>query len=274
MPKSLIWLPDVLEKAGLKVSPVPGWEDRGYADRNMQDIRGVMCHHTATPRSGIMPTLDSLTKGCINAKGKWAPPPLCHLGLGRDGTYFIVAAGRANHAGKARSGGWNGITDGNGHLIGIEAEHVGDPKIPWPEIQMRAYHIGVAAILKYLRLSANNCCGHKEYASPGRKIDPTFDMGEFRSRVAQIMASDRIYFDQIPASEPEVAPGQVEKRPTIRRGSSETELIKAVQKRLALTETGDFDGKTEAAVRQFQREHDLVPDGIIGPKTWRVLFKD
>ena len=39
MPKSLIWLPDVLEKAGLKVSLVPGWEDRGYADRNMQDIQ-------------------------------------------------------------------------------------------------------------------------------------------------------------------------------------------------------------------------------------------
>ena len=35
---------------------------------------------------------------------------------------------------------------------------------------------------------------------------------------------------------------------------------------------GDFDGETEVAVRRFQREHQLEPDGIVGPRTWRALF--
>jgi len=28
---------------------------------------------------------------------------------------------------------------------------------------------------------------------------------------------------------------------------------------------------TEAAVRRFQRAHGMVPDGIVGPKTWQKL---
>jgi len=28
---------------------------------------------------------------------------------------------------------------------------------------------------------------------------------------------------------------------------------------------------TEALVREFQRTHGLVPDGIVGPKTWEAL---
>ncbi|WP_300265312.1 peptidoglycan-binding domain-containing protein [Bradyrhizobium sp.] len=35
---------------------------------------------------------------------------------------------------------------------------------------------------------------------------------------------------------------------------------------------GNFDAATEAAVRQFQRDHDLVPDGIVGPRTWATIL--
>ena len=31
---------------------------------------------------------------------------------------------------------------------------------------------------------------------------------------------------------------------------------------------GIFDASTEAAVRQDQRDRGLVPDGIVGPRTW------
>lgn len=47
MSPRLLWLPDVLEGAGLKVAREPGWETRG-ADM-MGPIRGVICHHSATP---------------------------------------------------------------------------------------------------------------------------------------------------------------------------------------------------------------------------------
>ena len=34
---------------------------------------------------------------------------------------------------------------------------------------------------------------------------------------------------------------------------------------------GDFGTATEAAVKQFQKDHGLTADGICGPKTWAAL---
>ncbi len=268
MPYSLIWLPDVLLKAGLKVAPVDGWEERGRGD--IKQVKGVMCHHTAGPKTGNMPSLNTLKEGRLLNNGTWLKPPLCNLGLGRDGTYYVIGAGRANHAGPPDPGGWRGVTTANSNMIGIEAEHVGRPDVPWPDIQMEAYHHGVAAILKHLGLNEMNCCGHKEYA-PSRKPDPTFDMHNFRARVAAILQANLPTIEQIPGEEPEVAQGQTEKRPTLRRDMSNN-FVRILQNRLALPETGQFDGTTESAVRHFQRTKKLVPDGIVGPVTWRALF--
>jgi len=83
----------------------------------MGTVRGVMCHHTAGPKNGIMPSLGVVTDGRPGLAG-----PLSQLCLGRDGTYFVVAAGLAFHAG---AGQWQGITSGNSSFIGIEAENTG-----------------------------------------------------------------------------------------------------------------------------------------------------
>ena len=90
---SLLWLADVLKNAGLKVAQIPGWQDRGRGD--VGQILGILCHHTAGGKNGNMPSLDLLVKGRPDLPG-----PLSQLGLGRDGTYYIIAAGRCNHAGK------------------------------------------------------------------------------------------------------------------------------------------------------------------------------
>src|SRR5262245_1953726 len=126
---SLIWLPEVLEQAGLKVARVDGWERRGRADAGV--TLGVLCHHTGGSKNGNMPTLDVLIHGRPGLMG-----PLSQLGLGRDGTYYVIAAGRCNHAGLGR---WNGVVDGNGHFIGIEAENTGRADDPWPAVQIDAY---------------------------------------------------------------------------------------------------------------------------------------
>ena len=137
----MIWLPDVLEAAGLKVALCDGWEDRGHGD--LEQVKGVLCHHTAGPRTGNMPSLGIVRDGRPDLPG-----PLSQLGLGRDGTFYIIAAGRANHAGK---GDWKGIKTGNSSLIGIEAENTGGPNdFPWPQVQIDAYQRGVAAILQHL----------------------------------------------------------------------------------------------------------------------------
>jgi L,D-transpeptidase ErfK/SrfK len=37
--------------------------------------------------------------------------------------------------------------------------------------------------------------------------------------------------------------------------------------------TGEYDSATEQAVMDFQRDFGLTPDGIVGPKTYEVLFR-
>lgn len=252
---SLTWLPDVLLRAGLKVAEVPGWETRGRGD--VGRTLGVLCHHTAGPRRGNMSSLFVLRDGRFDLPG-----PLAQLGLGRDGTYYVIAAGKANHAGR---GLWRGITNGNLNFIGIEAENNGTDEI-WPAIQLDAYHRGVAAILMHAGLRAESCAGHREYALPrGRKIDPRLDMGQFRSEVAKIIAGEKPVPLPIPRSEPSASG-----RPTLRRGSV-GDSVRLLQRAFEERETGEFDALLEARVREFQRDNELVPDGIFGPKSWAAL---
>lgn len=262
MSHSLIWLPDVLKEAGLKVALVNGWENRGRGD--VGNIFGVICHHTAGPRTGNMPSLNTLINGRSDLPG-----PLAQLGLGRDGTYYVIAAGKCNHAGQ---GMWKGITQGNTNFIGIEAENTGlSNDLPWPEIQMQAYRHGVAAILKHIGQGADFCAGHKEYALPrGRKTDTSFDLVAFRSSVAAIITGAAPALTRIPAVEPAMPTGGAAGRPTLRRGAT-SDLVKVVQRKVGVSSDGEFDAETEAAVRVFQRNHSLVPDGIVGPKSWVAL---
>ena len=196
---SLTWLAGVLRDAGLTVAEQPGWQTRGRGD--VGTVVGVMCHHTGGRPDGNMPSLDVVTNGRPGLPG-----PLAQLCLARDGTFFVVAAGRCNHAGRGK---WQGISTGNASFIGIEAENTGQTTganaDPWPDVQMDAYRRGVAAILSRIGATAIMCCGHREYAlPPGRKVDPTFDMNEFRRQVAAIMGG----------AEPLDGQG----RPTLRRG--------------------------------------------------------
>ncbi|HEY6333702.1 MAG TPA: N-acetylmuramoyl-L-alanine amidase [Blastocatellia bacterium] len=256
---SLTWLPDVLKSSGLKVAVVPGWESRGRGD--IGTVLGVLCHHTAGAKTGNMPSLDLLVKGRQDLPG-----PLSQLGLGRDGTYYVIAAGRCNHAG---NGNWKGITAGNTHFIGIEAEHTGAADSPWPDVQMEAYQRGAAAILKHIGKSSDFCAGHKEYA-PKRKPDPSFDMNDFRAAVAAIMESAAPELKPIAPVEPRAEPGAPAGRATLRRGAK-GDLVKTVQRKVGVDADGHFGPRTEAAVRAFQRDNDLVPDGIVGPATWAAL---
>jgi peptidoglycan hydrolase-like protein with peptidoglycan-binding domain len=255
----LLWLPVVLKDAGLKVAMTDGWESRGRA--HMGTVAGVICHHTAGPRAGNMPSLRLLIDGRSDLPG-----PLAQLGLGRDGTFYVIAAGRCNHAG---AGSWQGITTGNTSFVGIEAENAGVPADPWPDVQMDAYWRGVAAILKHINRGPEACAGHKEYAlPPGRKTDPSFDMTGFRAKVEGFLTGAAVPRPMIPAQEPDGQGGQ--NRPTLRRNAT-GEFVKQMQAKLHLPVDGIFDADVEASVREFQRGKNLVPDGIVGPKTWAAL---
>lgn len=80
-----------------------------------------------------------------------------------------------------------------------------------------------------------------------------------------------------PQPEPEPVPGW---RPTIRRGSKgpevgecQTMLVKLGYDIGPCGIDGDFGRSTEKAVREFQGDHQLVVDGVVGPMTWDALDK-
>lgn len=65
-------------------------------------------------------------------------------------------------------------------------------------------------------------------------------------------------------------------RPTLRRGRGQRQDILLLQEQLVKLKlldnaSGEFDPRTEKAVIEFQRQHQLVADGIAGAKTWGVL---
>lgn len=257
MTAPLLWLPEVLQAAGLKVAEVDGWRTRGVGQ--LGDVVGVMCHHTAGPPNGNMPSLHTLIHGRPDLRG-----PLAQIGLGRDGTCYVIAAGRCQHAG---AGSWQGVTEGNSRFIAIEAENTGGANdLPWPEVQMQAYRHAAAALLRKLGRPASFCVGHGEYAlPPRRKVDPSFDMTAFRVAVAAILAGTLPPPPPIPAAESGGAG-----RPTLRRGA-QGPAVEQLQRLLGLPADGDFGPNTEAAVRAFQRRNGLVPDGIVGPRTWPAV---
>jgi N-acetyl-anhydromuramyl-L-alanine amidase AmpD len=247
-------LPQVLLRAGVKVSEYPNWKTRG---RGILNIKGIICHHTASQPGKNAPSLGTVVNGRSDLPG-----PLCQILLGRDGTAYIIAAGRANHAGR---GLWHGISNGNGNMLGIEAENSGVGE-PWPDKQVEAYVQICAAICRWKKFGAEMVAGHKEYCLPkGRKIDPAgINMVDFRLKVAQIIGGDA------PKPEP-IVPVDDQGRETLRRGDS-GEDVKTVQKAVGAEPIdGQFGAKTESKVREFQRQHQLVADGIVGPRTWSII---
>ena len=52
------------------------------------------------------------------------------------------------------------------------------------------------------------------------------------------------------------------------------EEVKTLQRILHLYDDGIFGKLTQEAVKQFQKENKLMPDGIVGEKTWTLLLKN
>ena len=125
-------LPTRLRAAGLKVVVIGDWQHRGRpASTGEYHPGGVLNHHTGSfDRVGDL--ADDL------AYAKWLaligrpdlPAPLCGATLSAEGTVYLLAGGRANHAGVARPSGSMAGGDGNAMYFGIEWMLSGTQKIP------------------------------------------------------------------------------------------------------------------------------------------------
>ena len=170
---------EALRDHGLTLGFCPGWETRGSSTFWPQ---GHVCHHDAiASRWSTPPGL--LISGRPDLAG-----PLCNTALEADGTVWLVAAGRANHAG---TGSWRGLV-GNSTVWGTEAQNAGTGQV-WPDAQIDAYVRLSAALAEYFGFTAEMVCRHAEWTS--RKIDAwgpwedghdwSRDMSHFRALVAQ-----------------------------------------------------------------------------------------
>jgi len=149
-------LGDALTGAGIPFTGIPatvydptgasGWETRTRPPSTGNfDPQGVLCHHTASPAG----TTDRTDLQVILAGNSGAPGPISQLYIGRTGSVYIVAAGRANHGGKGiRPGIDNGCADMNAALLGIEAGNNGVGE-PWPDVQTEVYAKVVAALCSW-----------------------------------------------------------------------------------------------------------------------------
>lgn len=163
----------VLRARGLNVVETAGWINRGYAGQDLQAVRGVLWHHTATNRAAFNSSNAPTLSLCINGRSD-LPGPLANIVFGRDGTCYIVATGVANHAGTGRAPGIP-VNMGNHYLIGIEMESSGIAPWDWTAEMLReAPKLGAALELAYLQgipESERLQIAHFEYSDAG-KIDP------------------------------------------------------------------------------------------------------
>jgi LysM repeat protein len=166
-----------MRRQGLRVVEVSGWRQRGRP-LPYGPLVGVVFHHDASSRgSGVKGSLGTIVKGRSDVPG-----PLAQFQVGRDGTWFVVASGRSNHAGKG--GAWRSVPRDSGvrYLIGVETANNGVDE-PWSAQLLDSLDLGFACILKVLGRGPAWLIGHKEWA-PGRKIDPgNIGMDRWRARV-------------------------------------------------------------------------------------------
>lgn len=253
---------DRLRARGLTVVEVNGWRTRGADAFNP---RGSVDHHTAGPRRGNAPSLGICTNGRAGLPG-----PLCNVLVARDNTCYVVAAGRANHAG---AGGWGGLT-GNASVFGVERENVGDGSEPWT---LQQYDVAAkvhAALISAHGGRADLVCQHKEWA-PRRKVDAWGVDGN----VMRQLVRDRL---GAPAPAPvnvlQAIHAAAKGRPTLKEGASGAWVkdlqagLNAVVGRPVVPVTGRFDAVTARWVRQFQKDRGIPPTGVVGTTTWEQLI--
>jgi hypothetical protein len=233
----------ICRRADLEVVELAGWEDRGHGP--MTAVKTITWHHTAGP-----PGLAG---------------PLCHLGLSRTGTVYVVAAGLAWHAGMSRS-----LDFSNSRALGIEAENSGYED--WPRVQVDAWVTLTAALCEaYAVDPQRRVLGHKETCfPPRRKIDPRgIDMPLMRVRVAGEIA-DRASrsHDRAPGRQ---TPATLRRPLSLRSPMMRGRDVAAAQRALHVADDGVWGHDSDRAVRLFQRRAGLRVDGVLGPRTCRAL---
>lgn len=190
----------VLRAAGLKVVEVPDWQTRARpASTGGFAPRGNLWHHTGAKDTNPLSITDDreYAEWLAEIGRSDLPAPLCQVSIGRDGTCYVCAAGRGNHAGKAKASGPVHAGDGNELYLGWECQNTGTEG--WGKPQYDAMVTAAAATSLAYGWAAVANRGHKETSVTGKWDPGALDMTRFRADVARAMREledDMAYTDE------------------------------------------------------------------------------
>jgi len=182
-----VWLTDLdsaLLTAGVPFTPIdahpsdatgsPTWRTRGRPEGTGDGFfpDGVVCHHTASPEGTSAATDIAVI---LSGNGS-APGPISQLFIGRDAVLYLLAAGRANHAGSGMRPGVDfTCTDQNARNVGIEVGNNGVGE-SWSDAVCELYGATVAALLEWYGWPTSSVYLHNTVGPPSQgcnsKIDP------------------------------------------------------------------------------------------------------
>ncbi|MFJ9147264.1 N-acetylmuramoyl-L-alanine amidase [Streptomyces sp. NPDC102270] len=260
-----------LKAEGLTVHEHAGWKTHNRdaaSGKPFGPVIGVLIHHTGGHNDKEL---------CYKGRSG-LPGPLCHAWLGKTAGLWMIGNGRTNHAGYADIDVLNALrnekplphddaatADGNDCLYGLEIENLGKSGDPYPTAQYRQAVLWAAAICRAHGWSEKSVAGHKE-CQPG-KIDPSFDMDDFRAAVKKQLAAGAGKTEPTkPAGKPRVDlsrlvkaaktdPGAKQGHVSYMAGTNLTEAALVELGYLSKSHAGDgsFGTTTVAAYAKWQR---------------------
>jgi hypothetical protein len=180
--------PQLLRDAGLTVVEVKGWKTRERpASTGHLGAAGVLWHHTGTSTQGwlLSRVLTYVWNVLVNGRSDLAGP-LCQLSIGPTGIVYVVAAGRANHAGKARPSGPMAGGDGNTIYVGVEVQNSGTEGYPKPQYEAMVT-TGHVLSSKIVHCSSEANRAHKETSETGKWDPGALSMPRFREDIHAAM---------------------------------------------------------------------------------------
>jgi hypothetical protein len=181
------------QKWGVKYRVISGWQTRGRPPSSGPfNPQGLLVHHTGSTSSAANPAgaLGIVTNGRSDLPG-----PLCQISTGFDGVTTVVAAGRANHAGRMRAMGRVPAGDGNAQLVGNEVQTNGTQQMP--KVQYDAVVLSSAAVLDMLGVTVAELGLHNTTSLEGKwdlgagngKSGVPYSITKFRADVAARLAA-------------------------------------------------------------------------------------
>lgn len=233
------WMADEFRAAGLKVVEVQGWKRRGRpASTGHFDPKGAnTVHHTGSTSSAANPApgLSVLISGRSDLPG-----PLCHYAVAYDGTVYVIAAGRANHAGRVGKTGVPGMPyggDGNANALGNEVMTNGTQTMP--KAQQEAIALTSAVVLLHWSRDQSWVHRHQDISATGK-----WDLGQWTTSALRSKVADAIRKIKTPAT----LPNRVKKA----RAELKTEIKRIRKARKVARKKGENTKRYTGAIKAMK----------------------